>query len=124
MKEMRDGWMADDASILGISFECSRIDGYKTGQRLEVRRKRKKRDGSETEKVEKTFVAHDFCPWCGKGYGLDAEKLIELVSDFAKVDIERKRISINEKAEDLSNRRRSLLVRLKHLGFAIQFAIA
>lgn len=34
---------------------------YKTGTKVEVGFKNKK-------KVEKSFVAHDYCPWCGKKY--------------------------------------------------------
>lgn len=68
LDEVRKDLMSQDENISYILFDMSNIKnmsrpelGYKTGQRLEVGYKNKK-------KVDKTFISHDYCPFCGKKY--------------------------------------------------------
>lgn len=49
----------DIASTKGIEM---------TGQRIEYSYQHKKRDGSTIVKTAKSFVTHDYCPFCGKKY--------------------------------------------------------
>lgn len=41
---------------------------YKTGQRITIGFDHKKKDGTVVGKEEKSFIAHDYCPFCGKKY--------------------------------------------------------
>ncbi len=61
---------ADD-TIKYVLFDLANIKDtsipnseYKTGQRVSVEFNNKK-------KIEKSFVAHDYCPWCGVKYNAD-----------------------------------------------------
>ena len=60
-----------DPTIEWIDFELSTIQmfgetpvKYKTGQPIKICRKTK----TGNEKTQKTFVAHSFCPFCGKQF--------------------------------------------------------
>lgn len=116
--------MEADPNIKGVSFDCSTIGGYKTGQRIEVRQTHVKRTGESVERTKKSFVAHNFCPWCGEPYGLDIDTLVDLVSDYASIDELEKVVSVNEQSVDMSNLKRAHLLRLKQHGFIIQYALA
>lgn len=72
--KLRKKMMAESKSVKWIRFDLSDIttgDGKKsgmTGQRIEYGYTHKKKDGTEVEKQEKSFVTHKFCPFCGKKY--------------------------------------------------------
>lgn len=74
---VRKNLMKQDTSLKYIYFDLStintwvggkRIDQNKTGQRLTLGCIRKKKDGTTVVKDEKSFIAHDYCPFCGKKY--------------------------------------------------------
>lgn len=61
------GWIRFDLStIVSSSDESPQIN--KTGQRIEYSITKKKRDGTVVQKTEKSFVTHDYCPFCGEKY--------------------------------------------------------
>jgi Ni,Fe-hydrogenase III large subunit len=39
-----------------------------TGQRIEIGYNHIKRDGTVQKKERKSFITHDYCPFCGKKY--------------------------------------------------------
>lgn len=58
------GWVRFDLSTIhqsGISVSM-------TGTRIEYSYKHTKKDGTVIEKTGKSFVAHDYCPFCGMKY--------------------------------------------------------
>lgn len=74
ISKVREKLMKQDKSLVGIRFDLSTIersDGKgdtKTGQRVWIRLKKKRKTGEEYIKEEKTFFTHLFCPFCGKKY--------------------------------------------------------
>lgn len=71
---VRKDLMKQDKAITYVRFELStitRLDGrgeVKTGQRIWIGIKKKRKTGEEYIKDERTFVTHDYCPFCGKKY--------------------------------------------------------
>lgn len=66
-----------DKRIYSIVFDCANIASWKggellsrnkTGQRIWVRYKYKKKNGDVIDKEVETFIGHNFCPFCGKKY--------------------------------------------------------
>jgi len=77
LKNIRENIKINDDSITGVSFVLDNIrtinngkfEGlYRTGQALDIEYKYTKRDGAVIRKNRKSFVGHDFCPWCGVKY--------------------------------------------------------
>lgn len=70
-KQLKDadpslGWVRFDLSTIQ---DMSKKNGIEmTGQRIEFSYKHKKKDGTEVEKIGKSFVTHAYCPFCGKKY--------------------------------------------------------
>ncbi len=58
----------DMASIVSWDENNKRSKYHKTGQRIEVVYDKTKKDGTIIKKEEKSFIAHDYCPFCGKKY--------------------------------------------------------
>lgn len=61
-----------------VKFDCSNVHNmndpdpiYKTGQRFEYSYRHTKKDGTIIEKIGKSFISHDFCPFCGEEYVKD-----------------------------------------------------
>jgi hypothetical protein len=60
------GWVRFDLSTIK---DISKKTGIEmTGQRIEYNYQQKKKDGTTVEKIGKSFVTHDYCPFCGKKY--------------------------------------------------------
>lgn len=64
-----------DPTIGLVKFKLSTIKNLyiknaieKTGQEIEYSFTYTKKDGSKVEKTAKSFVSHDYCPFCGKKY--------------------------------------------------------
>lgn len=55
----------DMSNIKDMSGE---VKQKKTGQRLTIVYSFLNKKGETKEKNEKTFISHDFCPWCGVKY--------------------------------------------------------
>lgn len=60
-----------DCSTIRIRFEGGKDLENVTGQKIEIGYNHVKRDGSIQKKERKSFIAHDFCPFCGKEYKLE-----------------------------------------------------
>jgi hypothetical protein len=60
-----------DCSNIRVRFENGKDLENVTGQRIEIGYNHVKRDGSIQKKERKSFIAHDFCPFCGKEYKLE-----------------------------------------------------
>ncbi|MGN6478314.1 MAG: hypothetical protein ACTHKV_13900 [Flavipsychrobacter sp.] len=75
ISKVREQLKAADPSLGWVRFDMSTIkdmskkDGINmTGQRIEYSYKHTKKDGTVIEKTGKSFVTHDYCPFCGKKY--------------------------------------------------------
>ncbi len=53
----------DLSTIVDLNERPKKI--YKTGQRVTVVSDKIKKDGAKKEVHQKTFVTHDYCPFCG-----------------------------------------------------------
>ena len=52
-----------------VSWDGNKRSKYfKTGQRTSSGYNHKKKDGTIVQKEQKSFVAHEFCPFCGEKY--------------------------------------------------------
>lgn len=58
----------DISDISVIDDTGKRIKENITGQRIEVGYNHVRRDGGVQRKERKSFIAHDFCPFCGVKY--------------------------------------------------------
>ena len=59
-------WIRFDLSTIK---DMSKKNGINmTGQRIEYAYNHKKKDGTVVEKTGKSFITHDYCPFCGKKY--------------------------------------------------------
>lgn len=70
-KKIIGQWKKDDETITNAYFDLmniSRIGAtpkrHKTGQHVFITRKTK----SGKEKTQKTFMGHEYCPFCGKKF--------------------------------------------------------
>jgi len=54
--------------VRSYSPEGKQIGGNKTGQRVFIGEEKLKKDGSKELKERKSFIAHTYCPFCGKKY--------------------------------------------------------
>ena len=75
IQELREIWKKENEDIISVTFDCYPITNLsnkkspkKTGQRVELDYWYTKKDGSKVKKTQKTFVSHNFCPFCGKSY--------------------------------------------------------
>lgn len=74
LNNIRKQLKEDDKMINWVRFDASTItsmakDGvYKTGQLLSYGFTHTKKDGTTIDKIEKSFVAHNYCPFCGTKY--------------------------------------------------------
>ena len=60
------GWVKFELSTIQ---DLSKRDGLKkTGQAISYSYIHTKKDGTAVEKTAKSFVTHDYCPFCGKKY--------------------------------------------------------
>lgn len=57
-----------DCSTITVRLENGKSIENVTGQRIEVGYDHTKRDGTIQKKEYKSFVTHDYCPFCGKLY--------------------------------------------------------
>ncbi len=80
LEEIRSNIIANENANY-VRIDCSTIrvrrDGMKdvenvTGQRVEIGYNQIKKDKSVIKKERKSFVTHDYCPFCGKKYINDA----------------------------------------------------
>lgn len=76
ISKLRKKMKKDDPSLHWIKFDISDIEdaddvGMKTGQRIEFSYSHTKKDGTVIEKKGKSYVTHDFCPFCGEAYVKD-----------------------------------------------------
>ena len=72
---VRKGIMTNNPNITAVYFEQSNIQNvaskdrvWKTGQTIEVHYNHTLKNGEIREKHRKSFVAHQYCPFCGKKY--------------------------------------------------------
>lgn len=65
---MREEWKTENPNINYVRFDMANVGGEATGQRLEVGSTKTLKNGNKKQVVEKTFIAHEYCPWCGKKY--------------------------------------------------------
>lgn len=75
LSKVREQIMKADPSVKWVRFNYGNIQDtaaknptIKTGQGIEVGFVKTKRDGSKVDKTEKSFITHDFCPFCGLKY--------------------------------------------------------
>jgi len=73
--KIRQGLMANNETITHVYFDLSNIQDMskrngvtKTGQNIEIGYFHTMKSGEIREKTRKSFVAHIFCPFCGKKY--------------------------------------------------------
>jgi len=73
--KVRKGLMTNNSSITHIYFDLSNIQDIsksnpviKTGQNIEVGYNHTMKNGEIRQKTRKSFVTHEFCPFCGKKY--------------------------------------------------------
>lgn len=57
-----------DMADVTTTYTDGTIVRGKTGQRIEVKELKKKKDGTEYHKWRKSFIAHQYCPFCGEEY--------------------------------------------------------
>lgn len=70
-KELKDanpniGWVRFDLSTIKGTATKTGIE--MTGQGIEYSYRHKKISGTTIEKTGKSFVTHDYCPFCGEKY--------------------------------------------------------
>ena len=70
-KELKDanpgmGWVKFSLSTIKDASDKDSIE--MTGQAIEYSYQHKKKDGTIIDKTDKSFVTHDYCPFCGKKY--------------------------------------------------------
>lgn len=77
ISKVREDLMSEDPKIKYVRFKLDNIvnisdrsKGTKTGQAIEIGVEHTKRNGTIIIKEEKSFVTHNFCPFCGKKYSL------------------------------------------------------
>lgn len=72
ISQVRKDLKKQDPEATYIRFELCTIRGEQedimTGQAITVGYNHTKRNGDVIDKPEKTFVTHDYCPFCGKKY--------------------------------------------------------
>lgn len=77
LSQVRKDIMATDSTINHVYFDLSSIVEFKsgkinpktkTGQRIEVGFKSINKKGQIVFKTKKTFITHEYCPFCGKKY--------------------------------------------------------
>jgi len=67
IKKQREAIKSADPSVGWVRFKCAGDNGI-TGQYIEYSQTVKKRDGSEKVVEKKSFITHDYCPFCGEKY--------------------------------------------------------
>ena len=67
INKVRQQLKAADSSIGWIRFGLAGDNGI-TGQAIEYSQTITKRDGTTKQITGKSYVAHDFCPFCGERY--------------------------------------------------------
>lgn len=65
IKNENANYVAIDCSTIRIRFENAPDKENITGQRIEIGYNHTKRNGEVIKKHRKSFVTHDYCPWCG-----------------------------------------------------------
>ena len=70
VKERRE---KDGNTVNYVVFKLSSIGGVDskelvTGQEIEIDYSYLNKKNERKDKCEKTFVAHNYCPWCGRKY--------------------------------------------------------
>lgn len=68
IKNNNANYVRIDLSTIAVRFEDGTSMGDVTGQRIEIGYNHAKRDGTIQRKEKKSFVTHDFCPFCGNEY--------------------------------------------------------
>lgn len=75
LNKIRQNIVNNTPNVIYAKLELSNIvnvfgdqEKKKTGQALEIGYKYKKKDGRETTKHKKTYIIHDYCPFCGQKY--------------------------------------------------------
>jgi catabolite regulation protein CreA len=58
-----------DLSNVSTTYTDGTVVRNQTGQRIEVEEVKMRKDGTEYFKRRKSFIAHHYCPFCGKEYG-------------------------------------------------------
>ena len=67
-KQLMDADPALKTVRIGFSTITDGKTSNMTGQPVEVSFEKKKKDGTTKTVYEKSFVTHDYCPFCGKKY--------------------------------------------------------
>lgn len=73
IKNEKANYVRIDCSTIRVRFENGNELENVTGQRIEIGYDHVKRDGTIQKKERKSFVSHDFCPFCGKEYKPESE---------------------------------------------------
>lgn len=66
--------MIQDKRLVGVRFDLATIGNLyaageaMTGQRIWIRVKKMRRNGTEYTQDVRTFISHNYCPFCGKKY--------------------------------------------------------
>ncbi|HHT23140.1 MAG TPA: hypothetical protein GXZ87_07515 [Bacteroidales bacterium] len=73
ISEIRENIKKMEPNVAYVRFDLADVHSddcnvLMTGQRIDVGIKKKKRNGEEKIVNEKSFVAHNYCPFCGKKY--------------------------------------------------------
>lgn len=68
IKNENANYVRIDLSTITRRFEDAPDLENLTGQRIEIGYNHTKRDGTIQKKERKSFITHDFCPFCGKEY--------------------------------------------------------
>lgn len=75
LNKIRKEIMDADADVTYVDFELSNIVSMnksnrtiKTGQAIRIGLLKTKKNGEKIQKAYKTFISHDYCPFCGTKY--------------------------------------------------------
>ena len=77
LNKVRKQLMKADKRLKYVRFDLSNIVSWegnkivakgKTGQRVVIGIEYKKKNGEMAVREEKSFIGHDYCPYCGKKY--------------------------------------------------------
>lgn len=65
--KVRQQMKKDDPSLGWVKFILAGTNGV-TGQAIQYSETVTKRDGTKKEVIKKSYVTHDFCPFCGEKF--------------------------------------------------------
>lgn len=68
IKNLKANYVRIDMSTISTTEAGKIVKENITGQRIEIGYNQVKRDGSIQRKERKSFISHEFCPFCGVKY--------------------------------------------------------